>query len=439
MTMSTNLRAYARPGRRPSASPASQVDRGRPRPPARLSPRLLPLALLLALAGNAALGQPRPETPAGPLGGLHPYAGVGAFYDDNLFRIPENQPAFDNRRGDWARYLIGGLLFDKAYGRQKIYLQGKVSTVKFDRFRQIDYHGKDFLGLLDWQLGKRFEGSLGASYAETLAPYTDIRSRERNMREHRRVHGDGAWRAHPQWRLRLGAARDEYDYRMPALRASERTEDTLEAGFEYTPRTDSNAGLVLRRLKGRYPNPRTIDGALSNDDFTQEEIKARVNWKVTGISGVNVLAGYARRKHALLGPRDAKGLNGRATASLNPRRKLRLNAAVWREFSAVESDLVNYSLNRGASAGASWDATNKVRLATALGVERRRYAGGFVSALRGDASDRLRNASLGATWSPRPALQLNAGYAHQRRNGAAFLGNGSFKANTFSVSASAQF
>ncbi|WP_426208230.1 XrtB/PEP-CTERM-associated polysaccharide biosynthesis outer membrane protein EpsL [Massilia sp. TWP1-3-3] len=402
-----------------------------------LAPLVLPL-LLLAFAGGAA-AQQRPETPPGPLGGFHLVASAGAFHDDNLFRIPGDRPAFDNQRSDWARYLIGGLLFDKAYGRQKVYLQGKVSSVKFDHFKQIDYNGKDMLGLLDWQLGNRLEGSLGASYAETLAPYTDIRTRERNLREHRRGHADGAWRMHPQWRLRVAAARDKYSYQIPIQQVNDRTEDALEAGLDFTPRSGSTAGVVVRRVKGRYPNPRSISGMLVNDDFTQDELKAKVHWNVTGASSVNVLAGYARRRHELLGQRDAKGFNGRVTASLNPRQKLRLNAAAWREFAAVESDLVSYSLNRGASAGASWDASAKVRVDASLSSERRRYQGGFLSALQGQARDRLRNAALGVTWSPRSTLQLNANYAHQRRSGAVFLGNGSFKANTFSVSASAQF
>ena len=416
-------------------STISRSLRGSLPPP---SPRLLPLALLLAFAGGAAARQ-LPETPPGPLGGLHLVAGAGAFHDDNLFRIPDGRPAFDNQRSDWARYLIGGLLFDKAYGRQKLTLQGKVSSVKFDHFKQVDYHGKDFLGLLDWQLGNHLEGSLGASYAETLAPYTDIRTRERNLREHRRSHADGAWRMHPQWRLRLGAARDKYSYQVPIQQVNERSETALEAGIDFTPRSESTAGLVARRVKGRYPNPRTVAGMLVNDDFTQDELKAKVHWNVTGISSVNLLAGYARRRHELLGQRDAKGFNGRVTASLNPRQKLRLNAAAWREFAAIESDLVSYSLNRGASAGATWDAAAKLRVEAAISSERRRYQGGFLGALQGEARDRLRNASLGATWTARPALQVTASYALQRRSGAAFLGNGSFKANTFSVSASAQF
>jgi exopolysaccharide biosynthesis operon protein EpsL len=388
------------------------------------------LALLLAAAGSAC-AQHAPDTPPGPLGGLHLVAGAGAFHDDNLFRIPSGQSPFDGRRGDDARYLTGGLLFDKAYGRQKLYLQGKVSRVSFQHFKQLDYHGKDFLGLLDWRLGQRFEGSLGASYADTLAPYTDIRSRERNLREHRRGHADGAWRVHPRWRLRLEAARDKYSYRIAQLQVNDRREDALEAGIDFTPPSNSTAGLVARRLQGKYPNPRSIAGVLVNDDFTQDELKAKIHWQATGISSVTVLAGYARRRHAVRAQRDASGLNGRATASLNPRRKLRLNGAAWREFSAIESDLVSYSMNRGASAGASWDAGARVRVEAAFSNERRRY--------QGAGRDRLRNAQLGLTWAPRAALQLDAGVARQRRSGAALPGSGSFKATTISMSASVRF
>ena len=160
---------------------------------------------------------------------------------------------------------------------------------------------------------------------------------------------------------------------------------------------------------------------------------------MTGISSIQMLAGYARRRHAVLGPRDAKGLNGRITASLNPRKKLRLNASVWREFAPVESNLVTYSLNRGASIGASWDASTKVRHDGALSRERRTYEGRLLAAAPPEVRDRLSQASLSATYAARARLQLAASFAHQRRTGANFLSNGSFKVNTVSVSATLQF
>ncbi|MES2317524.1 MAG: XrtB/PEP-CTERM-associated polysaccharide biosynthesis outer membrane protein EpsL [Pseudomonadota bacterium] len=379
-------------------------------------------ALLLVVAA------PVQAAPSDP---LHLFAGIGYFHDDNLFRLADGQPGFDNRRGDSARYVSAGLLFDKTRGRQKLKLEGKLSKVKFGHFSQLDYDGKDFLGLLNWQLGNRWEGSAGGSYAQSLAPYTDLRSSERNLRVHKRVHGDAAWRLHPRWRLRAAGARVRYTYDLPAQRANNRTERALEAGFDYTPPSGSTAGLVLRRVKGRYLRP--------GDDFTQTELKAKVHWKLTPISSIELLAGHARRKHPGQGQRDAKGFNGKVTASVNPRQKLRLNAAAWREFAPIESPLVTYSLNRGASVGGSWDASAKVRVEADLRSERRNYQGSLLPAAPPEVRDRLRQASLSLTWSPRPSLQVNAAVAQQRRSGAAFLGNGNFKDNTYSVSATAQF
>jgi exopolysaccharide biosynthesis operon protein EpsL len=405
----------------------------------RVLPLPLPLLLLLACAGHsAAHAAPDPVAP-GPLASFHPYVALGYFHDDNLFRLADDRPAFDNQRSDSARYATGGFFFDKMFSRQKVYAQAKLSKVKFNHFKQLDYDGKDLLGLWNWQLGNQFEGSLGASYEQTLAPYIDFRSSERNLRVHKRQHFDGAWKMHPSWQLRAGAASDKYEYELSAQKINNRTEDMVEAGFDYTPRSGSTAGLVVRRLKGKYSNKRFVGGAPINDDFTQDEIKARVNWKVTGITSIQVLAGYAKRKHAVLGPRNAKGLNGRVTASLNPRKKLRVNASAWREFAPIESNMVTYSLNRGASVGASWDATAKVRVDAALSKERRNYDGRLVMNAPQDISDRLSTASLGATWQARPTMQVTTAYAHQRRKGADFLGNGSFTSNTVSVSASAQF
>jgi exopolysaccharide biosynthesis operon protein EpsL len=386
----------------------------------------MPIAAVLAAIAAPALARPSDA--------LHAYAGVGYFHDDNLFRLTDDQ-----RLSDSAKYVIGGLYFDKLYGRQKIYLQGKVSKVTFSRFSQLDYDGKDFLGYWDWQLGNRFSGKLGASYEQTLAPYTDFRSTERNLRIHKRRHGDLNWQLHPSYRVRAGAAKDTYTYALPVQRFNNRDENAVEAGFDYTPRSGSTAGLVACRVKGKYHSARVVGGAPMNDNFTQDELKAKVNWKVTGISTIQVLAGYARREHDVNGPRDAKGFNGRVTASLNPRKKLRVNVSAWREFAPIESNLVTYSLNRGVSGGASWDASAKVRIDANLSRERRAYEGRLAANAPLDLKDNLRQASLTATWSPRPTVQLSSSFAHQRRSGADFLGNGSFKANTVSVNASAQF
>lgn len=118
---------------------------------------------------------------------------VGWAHDGNLLRIPDNAPAFDNERADsWATSEFGGA-DDKSIRRQRLLAVAKVSNVKFDHFRQLDYDGRDLQATWHWQLGNRFSGQLGATCAQTLAPYTDFPSDERNLRKQRRGFFDGAW------------------------------------------------------------------------------------------------------------------------------------------------------------------------------------------------------------------------------------------------------
>jgi exopolysaccharide biosynthesis operon protein EpsL len=375
---------------------------------------------------------------AGPNDALHVYGGIGWSHDDNLLRVPDSQPAFDNTRGDSWTTAEAGLLFDKTYSRQRLAAVGKLSNVNFDHFKQLDYRGKDLQGTWYWQLGNYFSGQLGTSYDQMLAPYTDFRSSERNLREERKHFVDANWRLHPNWSGRVGYVFDKFSYEATGQRYSNRTEDTAEIEGDYLPAGGSSVGLVARRIKGRYPNLRPIGPFLVNDDFTQDELKARVNWILAGSTTLQALAGWARRDQPSFGGRIS-GANGRITLLYAPRHKFTLNAAVWRDFAPLESSAVSYTLNKGVSAGGSWSPTAKVNVEALAIYERRDYnpRDSFVGV--GELRDAIRSASLRAVWSLRPAIQLSAGFVHQSRNGLAALGTASFKSNSVSFNASAQF
>ena len=53
--------------------------------------------------------------------------------------------------------------------------------------------------------------------------------------------------------------------------------------------------------------------------------------------------------------------------------------------------------------------------------------------------DALRTASLKATWAPRQAVSLSAGWFYQARSGSRLLGIGKFESHSFAVNASGQF
>lgn len=404
-------------------------------------PRLRPVAAALvpALAGALfllpaaqALAQQQEE-------GLQLYGGIGWGYDDNLLRVPEDRPAFGGKRSDRWRQLDAGAVYNKRISRQRVAIVAKASKVKFDHFQQLDYDGRDLQGTWFWEVGNKFDGQLGAKYERTLAPYTDFFSDERNVREQRRQWFDAGYKMHPSWKVRTGFTRDRFEYELLRQRFNNRTERAAEAELLYTPRTGSSIGLVARRLKGEYPFRRPSTTAVLNDDFTQDELKVRINWIGTGTTRLQALAGYVRREQPSFGEGKTSGFNGRLNAFYTPRGKVTYDASLWREFAPIESTIVSYTLNRGASIGATWAATGKIKVEANAAYEERAYNPRDTFTDSGDLTDSLRRASLRATWQVKRKVAVSAGWQHQQRSGSRVLGLGSFDANTVMVNANVLF
>lgn len=394
-----------------------------------LSPfRVIPLACLLAAgAAHADISDT-----------IKPFVQLAYSYDDNLLRLPENTPP-DFQRSDRSTQAIAGFLLDRPIGRQKLTGQAKLSRVTFDHYDQLDYNGKDFSLDWAWVLGNHLDGNIGGSYAQTLTPFNDFHSDDRNLRTQRREYINGGWRFHPSWRVRAGFQRYKYNYELPAQSINDRTEDLSEAGIDYLAASGSKVGIVLRRLKGNYLNERRLGTAFLDEGYTQDELKANVSWLYSDITQLTVLAGYAKRKHDQFTERDASGANGRVTLTWKPRVKLRFQADAWREFSAVESTFISNSLNRGGSVAGNWEITSKVSANAAFRREKRRFEPLGNVVFTGGDSDSTRNTSAGLQYMPTRNIQLNLSGFHERRSGAPLVGTGSFKAKGVSVSATAQF
>jgi exopolysaccharide biosynthesis operon protein EpsL len=388
--------------------------------------------LVVALSAAQAAAQSAPDK------SLQVYGGLGFGHDDNLLRVPDGAPPFDNQFADSWYQADAGLLFDHSYSRQRLSARASWSKVKFSHFRQLDYDGKDLQGKWNWQVGNHLEGALGASYNQALAPYTDFRSDQRNLRQQRRVFADGAWRFHPSYGVRAAAATEKFTYELALQSFNDRTEKSYEIGADYLPKSGSEIGLVLRTVKGKYPNRRPLGRLQINEDYDQDEIKARVIWIASGTTNVQALAGWTRRRQPALGDATS-GINGRVSAEYKPNGKVTYTAALWRDFAPIESIFINYTLNKGASLAAGWEASAKVKLEALATYEQRNYNPRFLAISSGDLDDSLRSASVRASWSPLRAVRLSAALAHQARSGSNFVGTGKFSSTSIVLNAIAQF
>jgi len=369
---------------------------------------------------------------------IKPFVSLGWTYDDNLLRLPDDAPA-GIQRSDRATQGIAGFTLERPIGRQKITGQAKLSRTTFDHYDQLNYNGKDFSLDWAWVLGNHFDGNIGGSYQQVLTPFNDFHSEERNLRTQRREYANGGWRLHPSWRLRAGFQRDRYDYELQAQSLNNRKEDRSEIGIDYLAASGSRVGLVARHIKGDFLNPRRFGATFLDQNYTQDELKANVNWLYSEITQLQLLAGYAKRKHDTFTERDSSGLNGRVTVNWKPRVKLHFTAEAWREFAAVESVIVNNSINKGASFNAAWDVSAKVQANAGIKREKRnfeRLPGVFFN---GDPSDTTRSTTLGLVYQPARKVQLSATAFHDRRSGTPLAGTGSYRAKGASLMATVQF
>ena len=369
---------------------------------------------------------------------IKPFLAVGSTYDDNLLRLPDNAPQ-GLQRSDRATQVVGGFLLERPIGRQKLTGQAKLSRVTFDHYKQLDYNGKDFSLDWAWELGNRFDGNIGGSYQQVLTPFNDFHSDERNLRTQRRQYANGGWRMHPSWRVRAGFQRDRFDYELFEQSLNNRKEDLSEVGIDYLAASGSKVGLVARRIKGSFLNPRRIGTTFLDQNYEQDELKANINWLYSEITQVRLLAGYAKRKHDTFAERDTSGLNGRVTVTWRPRMKLRFTADAWREFAAVESIVVNNSVNNGASINASWDLSAKVQANAGVRREKRNFERLPYVFFNGDPSDTTRSTTLGVVYQPTRKVQLSVNGFHDRRSGTPLIGTGSYKAKGVSLMATVQF
>jgi exopolysaccharide biosynthesis operon protein EpsL len=389
--------------------------------------------LVLLLGAAAALPVPAAAAISDT---IHPYLSVTRSHDANLFRLDDNSSALLGQRGDDLTQTQYGVLVDMPISRQRLTGQFKQSRVKFAHYKELDYSGKDYLADLEWHIGNHLEGHAGGVYAQTLTSFSDFHSAERNLRVQRREYVDGAWRFHPSYRVRAAASSQKFTYDLPAQRFNNRTEDQADLGFDYLPSSGSRFGLQASQIKAKYPNQRLVGGIAVDDGYTQNELKANVFWMFSATSQFTMLAGWAERKHSFFAERDTSGLNGRASMNWSMLRKLRMQAAVWREFAPVESNLVNNSLNKGASFTTTWDATAKIAVNAAVRREKRDF-----STLEGritppDLHDKTRNASLGVTYAPLQSVRLSANLFHEVRSGNAST---NYRTHGAAVSASIQF
>jgi exopolysaccharide biosynthesis operon protein EpsL len=346
---------------------------------------------------------------------LHPFLGVTYTTDNNLFRVPDDVSPGAEGRSDTMRQVVFGVQVDRPIGRQRIEANVKLSKVHFNKYDQLDYNGEDADAAFRWRLGDTLNGSVGGRYSQTLAPFNDYHSAERNLRVQRNGFADLYWHVYPRWQVRTRYWQDEYRYDLSSQKYLNRTERNGELGFDYLAPSGSTIGLVARRQRGDYPDG--LRGFVTNEDYTQNAYRLKVLWLASAQSKLEAEVGHTARSHENSSNRDASGTNGRLTATWSPRATLNFVGAAWREFSPYEGGLTAYSLNRGASLRANWAPLDRVRFEAQLQTVHRDFSEPKLGTITLPSfGDNTRTASIGVNYAFRDNIGVGASVNRDTRS-----------------------
>lgn len=324
--------------------------------------------------------------------------------EDNPFRLsPQIDPVTVLGRSDKSDqihlYNIG-LRFNNNYSLQRIELEANQTLYRYRTFDNLDFDATSYHAAWLWKLTPRLSGVLSTDRTETLKDYADFNNATiRNIQTDRRHLFSADWLAGADWHV-IGALVESRSRNSESVVAvGDDVREVREAGVRYVTKADNSIALVGRHAKGRYEGRIADPLALLDVRFEDEEIEARVAWRMSGKSSLNARLGYLERRHEQFAQRDYSGAVGRLDYLWAATGRSAVRVSMGRHLFSYQEAPNSYYIARDISLMPSWQASEQVVLSLRLEHLRRDYRGAVVpvATLR---EDRIRSVQFGADWNP---------------------------------------
>ncbi|MES2205213.1 MAG: XrtB/PEP-CTERM-associated polysaccharide biosynthesis outer membrane protein EpsL [Pseudomonadota bacterium] len=388
--------------------------------------------------------------------GIHPFIEYSITHDSNVFKLPNEQYASLVRPGntqmsDNIQRISAGVQAEAKLGQQVFRGNAAVDHTWYSSFKELDYDGKDLSLIWNWRSGSHLLGDIGASYNTTLTPFSSrvgtVGGFDRILLTQKNIYANGIWAFHPSWQARAGYTHTTIGYDSALLDYLDRAENAIELGVDYLPSTTSTVGVQFRHIKGDFSKEQPLGiGKTIDNDYSQNELMAKIDWSATAKTRLQLLGGYVQRSYSnssqqpqngVAQDRDFNGLNARIIGTWAPTAKLGLVTSIWRETGIYDSSTASYTLNKGISLAPSWDITSKVRGETLLRYEKRDYVGESQLLNNANRSDNLHYYSMSLQYIPWNKLKMGVSVYRDIRNSSA--ANAYYKSNGVMFNSRYQF
>lgn len=302
---------------------------------------------------------------ADPFGPFHPYVGAGISYDANLLGLSSDAQAEQilgtTSKGDWSHFEQVGVALDDQIGLQHITGNVNETRADYDRFTGLDYNALTATGAWNWAVGTHVGGVLSAGYSQSLAPYTFLHTPDLNLRTQKNAEFNMFWLFHPSWRIDAGLTGVQTNYNLPIEAANDRNEYRASVGLDYLQADSNTTGIQLVQTRGYFQFPQSYGIYDIINNYSQNEVDAKLDWHLTGKTRLQFVGGWVNRKYDILTDQNYRGINARAILDWSITGKTSLNVQAFHEIGAIDNLTTAYSINRGLLVAPTWNVTDKLR------------------------------------------------------------------------------
>ncbi|CAG4882876.1 conserved protein of unknown function [Georgfuchsia toluolica] len=363
-----------------------------------------------------------------------------ATVDTNVFRLSNDEdPAArlgSSDKSDTITTTTAGFNLDVPFSRQRFLAGTSWNHVRYDRFSDLDYVGRDARALWLWQGGNQLNGELGYTETKTLGSFTDflVRLRSANMLTTKRAYGSATYMLTPSWQLQAGLAGQTQRNDNELRKVNDINLLMTDLTANYVSPSGNKIGLSLRQDDGHYPHAQPVSSSLSfENDYVQRSIGAVTDWTLTGKSHLTARVDRVHRDFDQLNQRNYDGMRYRVVYDWRATGKLVLNAVAQRDISSTEDIQTSYVLEKSFALRPTFILSEKIRLSATAYYAIRDYLGdpGLVLGTTPDRSAHVHR--LVATISYQPLQSLTFLLTGQRETRTSNVPFDDYEANIFSI------
>lgn len=352
-------------------------------------------------------------------------ASINRAYDDNLFRVKNNQTS------DQITTSTAGVKLDKTYSLQRFivdvsYVDYKYQTNDFLNFEALNYDAKWL-----WSLTPSLTGTLSSSQNKTLNGFSDFRLATQNIRTIDVNQFRAEYSPYKVWALIAGLTETDVKNSQTFNAVAEYNATAFDYGARYNFSSGSNLSFLGHKRNGQFQRALNPTFVFDNG-FSEDEYEFDFVLKPTGKSNLSTKIAHLSREYDNFTIRNYDVWIGYIKYDLLLTGKIRANLDLARTASPFETNYSTYSVTDSASLGLSYAYSDKLTFILNGRLAQRDFRQAVsVSAVKRD--DDEKSLSVSAAWRPIKNVGLTLSSVKSNRNASSFYNNFDYDDLTTSV------